>query len=273
MGDFGHNVRITAGPRGQKGLSWSSTIQEPGLRMQFEIVRSTDEEPNDCKVTLYNLSKRSRAFLQQEADTVVVEAGVGIFGLAGSLDVANVVSTRQNNDMVTVITGGDAGAVYQSARINTALSPGATYRDAFDACARSMGIPLAYAPPVSEKQFPTGVTLYGWTRDVLADLTPTLGLEWSLQDNELLVLARGKARPGRALLVSPETGLIDRVRQVVVDDTTGVEFSVRLDARYQPGVLVQAGRDGIYRVSRVRHAGDSYEPTDFRSEVTALELS
>ena len=63
---FQRRVRLTIG-----------TLQIEGLRTQFKVKKTLKKDPNECEISVFNLSSAHRAALQVQGTPFVLEAGYG----------------------------------------------------------------------------------------------------------------------------------------------------------------------------------------------------
>jgi hypothetical protein len=289
-GEYMRSVSVSVAPRaGGKSREWVSDSLQPvapgvasqlvsGLRIAFDVKRDAASEPSQGSVKLYNLSTSSRRWLQSDGLVVTVQAGYG-----GSLrtlfiaDVADCYHEKQGTDWVTTLEGGDGEDAYRLSKMNYSGAPGVTRKEVFLRMADSMGLPLAFASDVRATAYQNGVTLVGYTRQFLDELTDELGLRWSVQNGSLQVMDRGGATTEAAFLIDADSGLVGRVALRRGDDgLAGLKFSVRMNGLLAPGrqVVVSDGDiAGTYVCEKVSHKGDSGYAPDYKTEVEAAEVT
>jgi len=150
--DFGRTIRIRIGPSGSKGRDFLSTQSGGGPRLNFKASRTSAREPNTLTAKLYNLAPESRAFIEREGASVVVDAGYGkrvSTFFAG--DVARAWSARENGvDWVTNIEGGDGEFLFRDAKFSRSFAVGTSSDVIFGSIAGAFGLPLGFVSPRGE---------------------------------------------------------------------------------------------------------------------------
>jgi hypothetical protein len=270
---------------------WRVTVgdkQIDALRVEFKVTRTLSATPNPLELTISNLSADTRAKLQPKGAVVELVAGYkGTAELIFRGDVRTIDHLRRGSEWATKILSGDGERAWNSARINESLAPGAKMSDAIMRSVSAFGINAGNA--VREvaaggfrgglDQFSSGVVLHGPVKDVLGGLLESAGLDWSIQDMQLQLLRPGAVTEEQAILLSPETGLIESPETGAPDqkgNTTGI---TKMRSLLQPGMrpgrqirLQSFSKSGFYRCEKVVHVGDSHAITPWYSEIEARPL-
>ena len=106
-----------------------------------------------------------------------------------------------------------------------------------------------------------GLTLSGDGKAILDGLAEKQGLEWSIQDNTLQVLAKDGHNGRQAVLLSPATGLVGSPIAREVEGGQGVEFKALIQPKLIPGGLVQIQSrhvSGTFKLRSTAFAGDTH---------------
>lgn len=280
---FNRACQVTVGPKNAKGL------QIRGLRMSFKIDKSTDKQPNPATIQIYNLSKDSRAIVEDKKSAIILEAGYGSWkspanstsenfeGILRKIfvgDVAQVKTERQGPDIITTVEAGDGEAVFGSSRINASFAPGVKASQILDAIVAKFGLSRGQIVGFNgNDSFPNGLSIVGLTRDAMETLMKRQGLSWSIQDDQLQILPPGKGTVQEAILLNKGTGLIGtpfKTKIVNINLLTkkdgkeadlGTKMTTLLNGEIVPGRYVKLESDfvsGIFKVSRVTHEGDTH---------------
>jgi hypothetical protein len=262
------------------------------LRVTFDITKATGETPNTAAITVYNFSERTRAELQRKPLQVRLDAGYD--GQLSRLFVGDLVwcsHEKQGPDWLTKLQLGDGASAYADARISRSYPRGVNVRDVLNDLVSSMGLSmpdgiggfsreaLEQGPGASAQdvigQFNRGVALGGPSSREMTKILKRHGMEWSIQDGRLQILADGTGlRPDEVLVVSQDTGMIGSPTFAAPkDDGTPATLTVKtlLRPELTPGgrVAVQSRAiNGIFRLVSVKHAGDTHG-TDWTSELEA----
>lgn len=259
-----------------------------GLRVQFKVKKTTTKEPNDCEVSVFNLSEQHRAALQAKGTPVLVEAGYEdttslIFsGISRYID-----HTHSGGDWVTKIQCGDGERAYRYAHVAESFRPGTRVADVFAKVASAMEIDATEAisavRSMVPEQFAQGYSAFGKASTEVDRLLVARGLEWSIQDGRLQVLRKGAAAGGTVVLLSPTTGLVGSPSHGTPEHSskTGKKKAPVLKAKalLQPAIraggtiqIESATIRGNYRVQVLTHSGDTHGG-DWYSDVDCVPVT
>jgi hypothetical protein len=260
---FGRKWRVTIGPPGGTGRSWSD------LDIRFLVEKSGASTPNKLKLSIFNLSKDSQQFIEKKGMAVIVEAGYGgEFGqiFTGSLELASHEKggnhgqkkgerLKDGPDWLTEIDGLDGAKAWRTV-MHESFAPGKTEAEVLRAIAKKMGLTLGTLKGLSDEPFRQGRQLSGAARFQLDALCRSRKLRWSMQDGVLQVLRLGASTGSEAVLLTPETGLVGSPERT----ETGLRLTSLLRPSINPGQLVKVKSqdiDGLYVVECLKHEGDS----------------
>lgn len=241
-------------------------VARPTLRVEFKIEKTIDPKPNKATISIWNLSKETRATIQTKRVPVLVEAGyVGNKAIlfAGKLNVAT--HTRRGPDWVSKFDSGDGSFEYSSKRIRESIKPGAKVKAIMKKVADSFGLGLGNAfAKIDEgnfrggiEEFKKGISLNGRAADVFDNLVASGGLQWSIQDENLLLLRNDETTEDDAIDLTPATGLLDSPQ---IGEKGVVTGRALLNPNIQPGRRVRietAEVDGFYKITKATHTGDT----------------
>lgn len=246
-------------------------LRVTGLRVSFAIKRTLRSLPNAAEVKVYNLSRDSRARIESVADEgsvrVQILAGYGdeVFNIFTG-DLKDAQSTRDGADVITAVSGVDGGHAHRTSRVSRSFSPGAAVSTVLGFLADSIGVDIGNAVEAfagsalgdSGRTFPSGTTVNGSAAEELDALCRSAGLEYSIQDNRLQVLTIGRAVPGQAVRLSPETGLVGSPTE---GNRGVVSGQCKIIPDVQPGRLIQLDAEfiqGVYRLDSCEYVGDTH---------------
>jgi hypothetical protein len=246
------------------------TIIIDGLSVSFDIVKSlAAKTPNKAEVRVWNLNPTHRKQLQ-ELQHVYVSLDAGYAEgtqLVFRGDLRGVSSARDGAGWITTITS-DTGRTARKKRILKSFAPESTVTEVLQTAAKSMGVKLgntalktiaAKVHGTGAQKFFNGYALAGAVVDEVDRLARSVGLEWSIQDDELQFLDRGRPLELEGVKLTPTTGLIGSPEP----GNLGL-----LDARclmmpnIDPGRRVQIESEhvrGIYRVETAKWRGGTAE--------------
>lgn len=269
------------------------TLLITGLRVAFSVSKSTSEEPNTCRVSVYNLSEDTRARLSRMRGVPVrLEAGYASnLGLLFQGDTRRTATGIQHAktgpDWVTTLECGDGETAYRYARFSGSYARGTSVTKVAEDMAKSLGIGLGNLEETLKaggfrqglQSFPAGFAARGRAAEELNGLMRTLGLEASIQDGKLQVLKPGETLKGQAVLLTPETGLrgspaYNSAEGKEKDEPPTLKVSSLLQPAIRPGVQLRVEARSVrgnFKVKAVTHAGDTHGG-DWASECTCTAV-
>lgn len=263
---FGRTVAIRIGNR---EYSYDSN---GGLRLAFEITRTFRGEPDTGTVTLYNLAKADQA--------AAVVFGVGVQVKAGYQSNADLIfkgkvregATRsQTVDRVTQLQVADGELELRKAKVSKTLAPGATLGQALKEVLGTLSLDVKKALQDADgatfgdrvSQVFNGVVLAGTSKETLTKLTDAAGLDWTVQNEQVVIKKKGVRSP-TVVVLRPDTGLLDSP-EVGVSLQDGNLPIVKVSSLLQPKIyplqklrVESAEFTGELEVRTVRHTGDTW---------------
>lgn len=261
------------------GRKWEvivGNLRVTELDMAFKIRKTNKPDPNTCELSIYNLSEQSRALLESSVPLPTSSFGIPTMIKAGYEeaqdriwfgDLRTVNSFKNGPDWVTVVGSGDGEAAIRTARINQSFAEGTSGSTVLAALVTAMGLGpgnlgfatgLLAANPLAQTIASQGIVLSGSAADHLTDITDALGIEWSVQDQTIQFMARKQPVPGKTVLLTPETGLIDP--PPTVDNDGILTCQMLMIPGVAPGTLLTLASErvqGIYRVIVAEYEGDT----------------
>ena len=243
------------------------------LRISFKVEKTSESSPNTGTISIYNMNPISRSRFSSDKSFLELTAGYAsgtrltdLIAIPGTQKifsgfVKKAVTEKVGGDIVTTIEAGDGVSFTESAVINKAFAQGTPYAIIFAALAATFSLPMIPSPAataiLSTKLTTTGYSAYGMTRAILDKLTEGLGLEWSIQDGNLLVTERGGSLLTSLVILEEDTGLVGVPKKT----TKGVEFTSLLN----PKIVVKSKVSviskfvtGIFVANKVTHEGDTH---------------
>ncbi|MGE8616985.1 MAG: hypothetical protein ACN6O0_04135 [Achromobacter spanius] len=295
MARFDRVYRLLVGKDGGQGLEIV-----PPIRITFDIAKTTAEEPNDAKITVYNLAAQTRRTLEEPGLRCVLYAGYAEEGgplLMASGSIVYAYTRYDQPNVVTELTVKDGYIEVRDTAVSIGLGPGARASDIIRDIARQMGLPLL-----------KGFSFYGAARTALHKVTQGTGLEWSIQNQQLQVVQRLGTTRRQAVVLAVDTGLLgqpERTRAAASEKAKakapgqagaaaaavaaktaksatpasgqqqrdGWKVKSLLLPTISPGDLVKLESRSVaafQRAETVRHTGDS-EGGDWQTELTLVD--
>jgi hypothetical protein len=254
------------------------------FRVSFRVSRSIGRELNSADIQLYNLSQDTRTRIIDDGEVVQIEAGYS--GNTEILAVAGITRTlvnRQPPDTILKIECQDGANELTNRKINLSFEAGATVSTVLDAVASELALGRIATGVVVSGTYQEGVAFSGKASDILDSVTRKGGVEWSIQDGSLQLLEPGKARQGRGVLVTPQTGLVRSPEPL--DDpegkpneggSKGYKIRTLLNPKIAPGERLVLESAEVPRtellIDSVEHVGDT-RGQDWYTEATLYEES
>lgn len=302
---FTRRVELTVGESG------GSAIVIKDLRVAFSIAKTSSQNPNKCTAKVYNLSEASRAVVEGANKVLILKAGYQDEGGALTIFTGTVIRSLtyvENADWITEFEMSDSFLEFRDAKITADFQPGSSGLAVVRHFANALNLPIRPFPSVADKEYPGGFSFVGRVRDGMNKACKYLGLEWSLQNREVQLVAVGGVSSTQAILISSETGMIDhpkREEKTISDklaaekgltngqgavkkeytdskgnaktkyEVLGYKVKTLLNPVAEPGGyarLKSVGVDGYFRIEAVDHVGDTHS-NDWYSEITLRFLN
>lgn len=261
----------------------------PTLGVAFKVIKDSQKEPNPAEVTIWNLTRETRAAIERSKELKgsagLVSLDVGYTGAVFRLfvgDLIHVSTQRQGAEWVTLLQIHDGSVQYRSARINESMGPGTLLSDAIKKAADAMGLPLGnLLSHVTNRRsgwasFGRGVVLSGPAQAELDKLLRTAGYEWSIQDGQLQVLAPDETLAEKIVVLNESSGLIGSPERSTKEGETGhVKARSLLQPGLTPGRRVRIEGEAIkgdFKVLRTLYTGDSWGP-EWYAEIEGSPVS
>lgn len=296
MALFDRVAELVVGQSGKEGI----LIKD--LRFSFSIEKTLTETLNTSTIRIYNLSPSSRKLVETPNNAVVLKAGYREDKGALTIFVGIVrrsLTIREGPDWVTELELDDGLIAYRDSKFSTSFAPGTLAVNVLTEVAKQFGLPVGKFPSsILDKQYPKGFSFVGRARDGMNKVCNYLGLEWSIQNQEVQVLKKGGSRERTAIVLSANTGMIkspeleaktmsDKLaaKQGLTTNSQGViekksdkllasgktpadrleVQGYKVESLMQPTILpgdvvkVEAvGIDNFFKVEKVTHQGDTH---------------
>lgn len=198
--------------------AWSitvGTLDVSGLAVEFSVHRTLKKEPNTAEIVIYNLNADSRARIEAlDRVPVRVEAGYD----AGASEILlgflrKAWSVKSGPTWETHVQSGDGENLIAKKTISKGYAKGTRVSDVVSDLVEALevessdALDQAIASATLGPDFPQGTVVEGHAADELDEILSAANLEWSIQNGKLQVLPRGEPLGGRAIRLTPDTGL------------------------------------------------------------------
>lgn len=248
------------------------------LRCTFKIVKTFSTEPNYSEISIYNLNANTENALIQEGNRIILEAGYAgdQYGLIFDGDIIQPI--RDKEEGVTyklTLVSVDGDRFLNTGLVNFSLAKGQTARNTVTECAARAESPVqigSVSSSIGAVQLPRGKVIFGLARDVLRQVAQSENATFYVNDGQVNIVRVTDLPEGEIIDLSPASGLVG----VPAQGEYGVTAKCLLNPRININTLVhidnslvrarqqQIGQpvrnldnDGIYRVIKVTHVGDT----------------
>lgn len=244
------------------------TLVIEGLDVEF-VIELDAKNLGKAEIKVYNLNSEHRKQLEN-SKTVEVELQAGYVDQAldrlflGTL--RDVFSMHADQDWITTLRTGD-GDKAGEVRINRSYTKGTKYsqlwKDVVQALKEKIK-PGNALKAFSSGEFLEGIdevlhseVLQGDAMKELRRLATKAGLEFSIQDNEFVVVPIGQPVQASAIVLSPDTGLVGSPKKAPKGELKARSLIIPgLRPRRQVEIRSDLVR-GVYVVQKVKYTGDT----------------
>ena len=265
-------------------------LEVDDLRIYFKVTKTIGRTPNTATIKIWNLSPDNEALVKGEFDDVILNAGYdgstrGLF--RGNIRYAE--GYPEGSERILQIDCGDGDRDFQNTAINVTLAAGTTTAQLVDHVLSKFGSVKKGTITLKDKKHARGRVISGMARDVLDRVAMDQDAHWSFTDGVLHIIPVGQTLPNEAVVITSETGLLGaptrtdkgikvtcQLNPIIVPngkiqlDNNDFRDQVRAQRLKLPGAKPHTGAkakqshklaaidpDGIYRVIRVDHEGDT----------------
>jgi hypothetical protein len=298
---FGRELEVVIGERAiGKGIAVTNK-DGIGLRVQFEITKTIGRTPNTAAVKIMNLAPDNEGKIKGEFDEVLVNAGYkGHTALLFRGNIRKAFGFREGNDWITEVDAADGDRDFRRAAVNLTLAAGSSTSQLLDHVIGVMTSTTKGHVQVKERRRLRGKVISKMARDVLDDIAAENDSSWSIQDSKLVIVPADSTLPNEAIVIRADTGMIGapelddkgikvkcllnpaiRCNGKVWLDNNALKEKIFKEHDRKPGaiprkpptkkVLARLDPDGIYKVIRVTHKGDT-RGNDWETEALCIRL-
>jgi len=284
------------------GTAPNGLLVRGDLRIQFEITKTASRTPNTARIRIFNLTPDHENQIRGEYDEVLVNAGYeGAQLQIFRGNIRHFFRPREDQDFISDIDAADGDRAFRNASVNTTFPAGTTPDQMVDHVVEKLtGITKGYTA-LKGAGLPRGKVVSAPAPKILDRVAKQSDARWSFQDGKLEIVPADSTLPTEAIVLSSETGLLGTP---VVDDK-GIKAKCLLNPRIRvngkvkidnnlfkariaqqrvakPGAkaprkpptrrnLVRLDPEGIYKVTRVVHKGDT-RGDEWTTEIDCVAL-
>lgn len=266
-----HASLVIAPVSGQPG------VELAGLRIAFEVKKTSASHANTATVRIWNLSETTRNKILAKKMALILRAGYGDatpLPLLASGVVQRVEHTPQPPDVLTEVEIRDGGLGLDDARFRHAYPSGTPVQLIVNDILGAMpdvGRGSLVAEALS-KTLPAKRCFSGSARHALDKLAGAYGFEWSVQDGLAQIVDRtGSSKPqATATVLSADSGMIGSPTKT----NAGCKVKALLQPHINPGEFLQTVSgfvSGYFKAMAVEHRGDTHGE-EWETEIEAKAI-
>jgi len=297
---FGRIAQVITGTNG------NGILVEAPFRIHFKVTKTIGRTPNVAEISMWNLSPATEGLVRGEFDEVLLNAGYGTQAVQlfrGNIRHSD--AYKEGPERILKLDCADGDRAFREAKVNLSLSAGTSTSQGLDKLIAQLGSDITKGTVViQDKKRARGKVYSGMARHFLDHLAADQDAHWSFQDGQLQIIPTSSTLPTEAIVVTSQTGML----AAPVRTDKGIKVRCFLNPRIKPGGKIQlnnndfkdlvraqkaklpgskpstgkkakqSGRlvrldpQGIYKILRVDHDGDT-RSQKWESEVLCVALA
>lgn len=264
------------------------------LRVAFMVQHDYGGKQSYAEISIYGLKTENEEKIFGKYRSIILQAGYReLYGPIFKGQITNVQRERSGpggvERCIKLFCRTAASEIDQSF-VNITFGPNTPYTEIIRACAAKFGKPIIFQGDFSTlPKCLRGYILNGNTKSALNKLAKTMGFQWTIENEVLLIIKNGFVREGETFSFSARTGM--KGSPTVTD--IGVNVTVALNPAVQIGRLIEinsvapqfqfAGAywfevprsigQGQYEVARLNHVGDSHSDTTWETQIECFRYN
>lgn len=246
----------------------TTTLDIKDLRITFDVDKSSVSDPNKGSVTIYGLSEKSRALIQDRTKTnlyssILLQAGYGTeIGKIVEADIVTSKHAEQGAETITTLQCADGDYALRNVFFDKSYKAKtdikAIVKDILQELKNTGKVNLNNTVNnVTSHTLQNGTSFTGQVQSILDNLLRRQGLIWSIQDNEIQIYPETGNDNSESVLLTPQTGLIGSP----IKTKDGYEItSLIMGSRLRVGrkVNIQSKKlNGVYVPFKIKYKGDT----------------
>lgn len=249
------------------------TIEVKDLRIEFDIEKTSESDPNKGTMIIFNLNETHRAALENEVVYIELEVGYeeGDTTVLFKGDMTKSKTERLGVDYKSIITIGDGSKEIKAAKLDKSYASGANIKTIVVDALNQVGLPVA-RNDMQDEQYNQGVTVSGSAKKIIDRFTGKQDLEWSIQDGEVQILNKDQDVGEEAILLTSNTGLLGSPFK---REDNQVEFKSFIIPGITPGKKIKIESNdinGFFKVTKAKFIGSNHDgPWEILAECKELQ--
>jgi len=208
------------------------------LRVSFEITKDLFGVPNLARINIYNLSKDTRAQIEDEFEAIVFN--IGYKGNVQNVfigEIRNVSHARQGVDFITTLFCGDGDKTYRNGFVSFSLENAATTEQILDTILeQTPELVKGFVGGLDETaKREDGIAMSGNFSEVMDKLAAETKSDWSIQDGKIQLLGYDAENDRPIIVISSSTGMISSPTITEL----GVEVQSLIEPQVVPGQIIE----------------------------------
>lgn len=260
------------------------------LRVTFKIIKTVMMQPNMSEIVIYNLSPETENTIIKEGNRVIIEAGYEGEQYGKIFDGNVIQPIRDKEDGTTyklTLSALDGDRFFNYGLYTGSFTRGLTTRQQVSELSSKAKIPSELgdiSSGLSSAKLTRGKVVFGLARDYLRQLAKTENATFYLDDGKVNIIKASDLPTGKQFDLSPASGLIGVPAQaeygvtakMLLNPRVGLNKYIHIDNSLVRAKQVELGtiqrsldRDGLYRVIKITHTGDT-RGTEWYTEVETI---
>lgn len=259
------------------------------IRIDFSVNKSDKSTSNQAVIRLYNLNSNTFNLINQLNTTVRLSAGYTDESGAVTIFIGDITKINRTNsypDVITTIHALDGIKSINNIRSTFSFSQANRITSAIQSIADKLNLPVTLELGTSingnRTRFRRGFAYVGQASKALTKVTNSIGSTWNIENGELIILPKRKARNlppielerGLGLLAQPQP--LQDVEGKLPNEISKRGYSLKMNLT--PDFLINIAVmsriplvTGEFRVVELKHFGSNFE-SDFNTDIDIVEL-
>lgn len=264
---------VVIGALGSQAIELSSS----NFRIVFNVEKTDGKDPNTARIDIYNLSENTRNLIKKLNEFVVLNAGY-VYGDGAQLlfsgDISSIIHKKTSPDIVTTISADDGKNSLTKYKISLSHSSGTSATVILNKILNTFPIGNNLEKVLyTNKKYVNGFAFAGLARDALTKVTEFLDLDWTIQNNKIILTLFDSDDLTQSMYLSEETGMINSPERLTSSarkakkksnkNKPGWRFTSLLMPQINPKNKIAAESseiksNSVFTVSTVSHNGDTH---------------
>ncbi len=250
------------------------------FRIAFKVTKTLQSTPNTAEVTISNLSEETRSQIESSNKILTLRAGYADEGGAEVLfigDVSRFVTEYQPPNIDFVMSCGDGEKKLATTLVSLSFAENASALSVLNSLASKLGTVVRIPIPIVDSVLVNGFSFYGQARIGLTKICDRLKVSWSIQNQEIVILASKSIDSTIQILMNKDTGMIaspEKVEDKKNKGKAGWKVKSLLNPKIQPGGQMQIKSrtaNGTFKILSVDYTGDNWG-NDFMCETEVISV-